>query len=99
MLRCLLLAVTILPASGGAVGAFTPLTEVWCARRDALVEKLSTQFQAAMVGQGVRDRDSVMELWADPAGEWTLVLSYAGGRSCVVSMGEAWDMVGPAAGG
>jgi len=86
MLRPLGLALCL--ASPAA--AFQPLTEVWCMDRADLVAKLTAQFQLVQVGQGMRDPESVMELWSGPKGDWTLVTSYANGRACVVSMGAAW---------
>jgi hypothetical protein len=91
MFRPLILALCL--ASPAA--AFQPMQEVWCSDRAELVAKLTTQFRLEQVGQGMRDPESVMELWSGPRGDWTLVTSYANGRACVVSMGEAWDAKPP----
>lgn len=80
----------------GPAAAWSPVSEIWCLERAALEHHLSTLVKATRVGQGVRDPDSVMELWADPAGAWTMVVSYADGHACVVAMGEAWDAALPA---
>jgi hypothetical protein len=40
-----------------------------------------------------------MEVWTDAHGDWTLVVRYAHGLSCIVAMGEHWQSLdGPAAG-
>ncbi len=73
-------------------GATTPIAEFLCAPRADLVERLTRSHQAQLVGSGIRDVDSVMEVWADPDGDWMLVQSHADGSACLVAMGEAWDM-------
>lgn len=86
----LTLAVTL---AGPAVAA-SPIAEILCAPRDELVQKLTTQFSAQQTGIGMRDPDSVMEVWtSDRSGEWTLVLSYTDGNSCIVAMGQHWQAV------
>jgi hypothetical protein len=70
-----------------------PVSDIWCAERDRVARILVVQQGAELRGQGIRDPESVMELWADKAGAWTLVVSYADGRSCVVAVGNAWDTV------
>ncbi|MEO1777376.1 MAG: hypothetical protein AAFU63_01165 [Pseudomonadota bacterium] len=30
-----------------------------------------------------------MELWEDADGDWTLIITYASGKRCIVAMGEA----------
>ena len=74
----------------------SPISEIWCAGRDVIARALTQRQGAELRGQGIRDQDSVMELWADRAGAWTLVVSYSDGRTCVVAMGDAWDTVGAA---
>ena len=40
----------------------------------------------------MRGPDAVMEVWTVPStGDWTIVQSYANGRSCIVAMGENWE--------
>ena len=40
----------------------------------------------------LRDPETVLEVWTSPQGRWTLVQSHANGQSCIVAMGENWDM-------
>jgi hypothetical protein len=76
----------------GAAGAAGRLDDAWCAPRDTITQALATRDGAVKQGQGVRDPDSLMELWANGDGGWTLVVTYADGHACVVGQGEAWDM-------
>ncbi|NUB44132.1 hypothetical protein GEU84_007045 [Fertoebacter nigrum] len=69
----------------------SPIAEIICAPRQQMEQRLTGQYQAGLQGSGLRDRDSVMEVWAAANGRWTLVLRYTSGQSCIVAMGEAWD--------
>ena len=47
-------------------------------------------------GMGLRDPDTMLEVWVNPRdGEWMIVQNYANGTSCIVAMGEHWE-TGPA---
>lgn len=85
-IRIALLFVTFaLPAA-----AESPIAEVVCAPRDQMVERLTVQYRAQLSGMGMRDRDMVVEVWADAQGRWTLVQRYANGQSCILAMGAHW---------
>lgn len=81
----LALSVLALPAA-----AETPIAEVLCAPRAQMVERLTVQYRSHLSSMGMRDRDMVMEVWADPEGRWTLVQRYANGQSCILAMGAHW---------
>lgn len=74
----------------------TPIAEIICAPRAQMVDRLTRQYRAEVQGSGLRDQDQMMEIWAAPSGDWTLVIAYATGQSCIVAMGQAWDMPAPA---
>lgn len=78
-----------------AAGAISPIEEAWCEPRAQLERKLERQFGAGRRAVGVRDPEQVMELWTDAEGDWTLVVSYAAGMSCIVAMGEHWQELAP----
>jgi hypothetical protein len=86
--RIALLALLPVPAP-----AASPIVEVICAPRDEMVQRLTVQYGARLTGQGIRDVEAVLEVWADPRGDWALVQSYADGRSCILAMGVAWDAI------
>ena len=82
--------------SATPVLAASPIGDVICAPRAEMVQKLSHQFGERRSGMGVRGPESVMEVWqSDRSGHWTLVMSYADGRSCIVAMGEGWETLPP----
>ncbi|MFN0113427.1 MAG: hypothetical protein ACKVPY_01990 [Paracoccaceae bacterium] len=84
-------ALLLLGASGASSAPADPLTGIWCAERAVVTRAIEVRQGAVLRGEGVRDPESVLELWSDAAGGWTLVVSYADGRSCVVALGEAWS--------
>jgi hypothetical protein len=69
-----------------------PIGEVICAPRAAMVQRLTTAQGAALAATGLRDTETVLEVWTSPGGNWTLVQSYADGLTCILAMGAAWDM-------
>ena len=46
---------------------------------------------------GLRGPEQVMELWRSDRGDWTLVMRYASGQSCIVAMGEHLSQLAPIA--
>jgi hypothetical protein len=72
----------------GPALAQSPVAEVICLPRAELVQRLAG---AEVVGSGLRDAEAVLEVWAAPSGDWTLVQAYANGTACILAMGEAWE--------
>ena len=76
----------------GPAAADGPIAEVICAPRAELVQRLAG---ASVTGAGLRDTETVLEVWTKASGDWTLVQSYANGTACILAMGEAWEVVTP----
>jgi hypothetical protein len=72
--------------------AESPIAEVICAPRSELLQRLPG---AEVTGSGLRDTETVLEVWTRASGDWTLVQSYADGMACILAMGEAWEAVVP----
>jgi hypothetical protein len=90
----LLLAIAAAMAAPAAapVAAESPIAEVICAPRAEMLLRLRG---AEVAGVGMRQEDAVLEVWAKPSGDWTLVQSYANGTTCILAMGEAWEVRQP----
>jgi len=71
--------------------AQSPIAEVLCAPTDRMKQRLTQQMGTRRSAQGLRGPDQVMEVWTDARGDWTLVITYASGTSCIVAMGEDWQ--------
>ena len=75
------------------VGASSPIAEVLCAPSSELSQKLTRQMGEDRVLTGLRGPEQVMELWRSDRGDWTLVMTYTDGKSCIVAMGENWENI------
>lgn len=74
--------------------AASPIAEVICDDRETMTQKLQQSYGAIRQGRGTRGPEAMLEVWMVPStGAWTLVQSYATGRTCIVAMGENWEML------
>ena len=80
--------------AGLPVLATSPISEVVCAPTQEMRDRLEGRMGEVRTGTGIRSPQQVMELWSRPSsGDWTLVVTYASGKSCIVAMGEGWSAV------
>ncbi|WP_239520568.1 hypothetical protein [Pseudooceanicola aestuarii] len=68
-----------------------PIADVICDTRPRMEQRLAVHHRARRHAMGLRGPEQVMEVWTAEDGDWTLVVSYASGRSCIVAMGEHWQ--------
>lgn len=85
----LLTCLAVLPSPPAR--ASSPIAEVLCAPTPQMRTRLSEQYRSAVTATGLRSPEEVMEVWTDPEGDWTMVIRYASGQSCIVAMGDAWQ--------
>jgi hypothetical protein len=64
-----------------------------CGPRQEVVKSLGDRFKEAPVGMGMTQPGQVLELFASKTGSWTMVITNADGRSCLLAAGENWDMI------
>lgn len=69
-----------------------------CGPRQEVVKSLGDRFRETPVGMGVTQPGQVLELFASKSGSWTMVITNAEGRSCLIAAGENWDMIQAARG-
>ena len=79
--------------AAGTARASNPIAEILCESTDRMHQKLIRQFGEQLQGWGTRSPDEVMQIWTDDRGDWTLVVTYATGTSCIVAMGKNWEGV------
>ena len=79
-----------LAVTAGSAPASTPIAEVLCAPTSEMTQKLSLQFGERPMAWGTRGPEQIMQVWTADDGDWTLVVRYATGTSCIVAMGENW---------
>lgn len=71
--------------------------ELLCGTQQEIHAKLTRQFDVEKAGGGLRGPEAMLEIWTNSKnGDWVLVQSYAEGRSCILAMGEYWEMIRPA---
>jgi hypothetical protein len=64
-----------------------------CAERVDIARHLERRFAEVPVAIGLQADGRLLEVFASPAGSWTIVISTARGVSCVVSSGQGWLML------
>ena len=84
------LSVLVLAAFAAPAPA-SPLAEVVCDSTERMRDRLRLQLGTSQQAVGVRGPEEVMEVWTDRRGDWTMVMTYATGTSCIVAMGENWQ--------
>ena len=87
MMRFVLILSLFMPV---VAHASSPIAEIICAPTGQLTKRLSSVGNERSA-TGIRSPEQIMELWTDSRGDWTMVVRYATGTSCIVAMGEAWE--------
>lgn len=63
----------------------------FCAPRDTIVSKLTSQFKETRRSYGLQQSSGVYEVFASDAGTWTITMTSPSGMTCVLAVGEAWQ--------
>lgn len=72
--------------------ASAQLSDLVCDDTSRLADQLSSVIGATRQGSGLRDPESMLEIWIVPeTGDWTVVQTYANGTSCILAIGEYWQ--------
>ena len=81
---------------GAPIAASALMDEVSCDDRARLTSTLTGTLGAERQGSGLRDPDTMLEVWVTPAnGDWIIVQHYASGTSCIVAIGAYWETAPP----
>lgn len=68
------------------------MSDVSCDDSARMVETLTRVVGAERQGMGLRDPDTMLEVWVTARnGEWLIVQTYSNGTSCIVAMGDHWE--------
>lgn len=83
--------ITVCALLPSLASAASPVAPILCAPKQEMRQKLTQQFASTQIAAGIRDRESVMEVWSSVStGDWTMVVTYTDGNSCIVAMGQDW---------
>ena len=74
--------------------AANPISDIVCIPTAQLTQQMKT-YGHQRRASGLKEPEQMMEVWADKKGDWAMVMRYASGTSCIVAMGEAWDVDQP----
>ena len=62
-----------------------------CGPRDQIVERLGDKYNERMVSGGLSSATKLVEIWATEDGAtWTILLTEATGRTCIMAAGKDW---------
>lgn len=82
--------------AGGALAETLPgNTPIPCAPHDNVQQSLKQIHAEKPVSRGIDARGAMVEVFAAPAGNWTIVVTEPGGMSCLMASGEAWESFAP----
>ena len=62
-----------------------------CGERSVMVAVLASNYGEVPVSMGLASNGAVIEVFAAPAGTWTIVMIRPNGLACVVAAGEGWE--------
>lgn len=62
-----------------------------CGLRKSIVDHLSARYREVRQAIGLVSEKAIMEVYASPAGSWTILMSNPAGRSCIIASGQAWS--------
>lgn len=69
------------------------MSDVSCDDSVRMAETLTEVMGAKRQGMGLRDPETMLEVWVTARnGDWLIVQNYANGTSCIVAMGEHWEV-------
>ena len=79
-------------AAGSAVDGPADAVRI-CGERAALLEQFAMQHDEKPQALGLGTDGGVIEVLVSPEGGWTMLVTYPERPTCVVAMGEAWEML------
>lgn len=89
MIRFVTLGLIVLLAGCAAMGEAGSSSA--CASRKEVVDRLKRGYSETPVAMGLSATGTVVEIFASPAGSFTIVLTNPKGVSCVMVAGDSWE--------
>ena len=88
------LGAVFLAAGWGGLSWTTPVSAAErrpCAEHDVALETLMDKFAEAPAAAGLSANGALLEVLTKPdGGTWTILMTEAGGQSCIIAAGEGW---------
>ena len=73
----------------------SPIAAQQCGDRSVIVAALAERYNESHRFVGLTSGGQMIEAFAAPSGPWTILLSSPNGTSCVVSVGELFEVIAP----
>ncbi len=67
-----------------------------CTSHDKALAQLAEKYREVPVAGGLSSQGTMVEVLVSPSGSWTILVTTAAGRSCLVAAGEGWRAFEPA---
>ncbi|WP_424990620.1 hypothetical protein [Fluviibacterium sp. S390] len=65
-----------------------------CAPREVIARTLEKTYGEHLSAAGLQSETQLLEVWNDPvSGSWTIVVTEANGRACIVASGQHWHAI------
>ena len=91
-LSALLGGIALGSAAGSAAGGPADAVRI-CGERNVLLEQFAMEHRETPQALGLGADGGVIEVLVGPDGGWTMLVTYPERPTCVVAMGEAWQML------
>ena len=91
-LSALLGGIALGSAAGSAAGGPADAVRI-CGERNVLPEQFAMEHRETPQALGLGADGGVIEVLVGPDGGWTMLVTYPERPTCVVAMGEAWQML------
>ncbi len=75
------------------VVATPSLAQTVCGKRADIVERLSTGYEEQQSSAGIAANGNLVEVFASKKGNWTIIFTKPGGVTCLMAVGENWQVI------
>jgi hypothetical protein len=86
---------TVLMAVAAGLPLATPTIShaqfAMCGERAAIIDQLKTKYQESRQAVGLISNNGAAELYVSEKGTWTMLVTLASGKSCIIAAGHSWD--------
>lgn len=62
-----------------------------CGDRAQIIDQLKTKYNETRQATGLIANNGAAELYISEKGTWTMLVTLAGGKSCIIAAGHDWD--------
>lgn len=69
------------------------MAEMVCGKRADIVQRLSSGFEEQPRSAGLAADGKLVEVFASKKGTWTIIFTQPGGLTCLVAVGDNWQII------